>query len=203
MKSIRAPQESLAFDRLIAEIRGCTVCRDHLPFAPKPILRSRPSARLLIVSQAPGLRAHRSGLSFDDPSGERLRRWLGLDRERFYDGERIAIMPIGFCYPGRSATGGDRPPRPECAPLWHPRLLPLLREVRLMLFAGSYAIRRYLPAPRSRPMGKILEGWRDFPPDIFALPHPSWRGELWLRAHPDFAEGALPELQARLAQILA
>jgi uracil-DNA glycosylase len=194
--------ETPAFDRLIAEIRRCTLCREHLPLPPRPILRGRPSARLLIISQAPGLRAHDSGLSFDDPSGDRLRRWLGLSRERFYDEERIAIAPIGFCYPGRNPKGGDRPPRPECAPLWHPRLLPLLPQVRLTLLAGSYAIRRYLPASRGRPMGEILEQWRDFPSGIFALPHPSWRGELWLRAHPRFAAEALPELRARLARTL-
>src|SRR6516164_5998730 len=128
-----------AFDRLVAEIRVCAVCAPHLPLGPRPILRGRPSARLLIISQAPGTRVHETGLSFNDRSGDRLRAWLALDRETFYDETRVVVMPIGFCYPGRDAKGGDLPPRRECAPLWHARLRMSFPDVELTLLIGRYA----------------------------------------------------------------
>ena len=190
------------FDRLLREIRGCTVCAARLPLGPRPVLRGGPSARLLIVSQAPGALVHAGGLSFDDPSGVRLRLWLGLDRAAFYDESRVAVMPMGFCYPGRAA-GGDRPPRPECAPLWHPRLRAHLPEVALTLLVGSYAIRHYLPERRRRPMTEIVAAWRDLPPGVLALPHPSWRARLWQRQNPWFEEALLPELRARVARALS
>ncbi|MGH7109561.1 MAG: uracil-DNA glycosylase family protein [Stellaceae bacterium] len=193
---------SEAFDRLMAEIRGCTVCAPHLPREPRPLVRAGPSARLLIISQAPGLKAHESGLSFDDDSGERLRAWLALDRATFYDEARVAIAPIGFCYPGRACNGGDRPPRRECAPLWQARLRRELPAVALTLLVGSYAIRYALPQTRAQPMGEVIARWRAFLPDFFPLPHPSWRVTLWLRRNPWFAAEALPELRARLARTL-
>jgi uracil-DNA glycosylase len=150
------------FDRLMAEIRGCNRCAG-LPLGPKPVVRGRPTARLLIVSQAPGTRAHQTGLSFNDNSGDRLRLWLGLEREAFYDEARVALMPIGFCYPGRYPRGGDLPPRPECAPFWHPRLRPHFAGVGLTLLVGSYAIRHYLPE-RRQPLAEIIAGWRDLLP---------------------------------------
>jgi uracil-DNA glycosylase len=192
-----------AFDRLLAEIRGCTICLPHLPLGPRPIVRGRPSARLLIISQAPGSKVHHSGLSFDDNSGERLREWLALDRTTFYDETRVAIMPIGFCYPGREPGGGDRPPRRECAPRWHAALRRQLPDITLTLLVGSYAIRYYLPRTRTRPMGEAIAHWRDFLPDFFPLPHPSWRVAVWLRKNPWFEAEALPELRARVAFILA
>jgi uracil-DNA glycosylase len=203
-KSIRPAGKAMseAFDRLLAEIRGCTLCAAHLPLGPRPIVRGRPSARLLIISQAPGLKAHKSGLSFDDDSGERLRNWLGLDRAAFWDESRVAIMPIGFCYPGKAPGGGDRPPRPECAPRWHGALRAQLPAIALTLLVGSYAIRRYLPQTRGRPMGDAIAHWRDCPPEFFPLPHPSWRVARWLRDHPWFEAEALPQLRARLALIL-
>ncbi|HTV45219.1 MAG TPA: uracil-DNA glycosylase family protein [Stellaceae bacterium] len=191
------------FDHLLAEIRGCRVCAAHLPLGPRPILRGHPTARLLLVSQAPGIRAHQSGLSFDDPSGERLRLWLGLDRARFYDESRVAILPLGFCYPGRADSGGDRPPRAECAPLWHARLRALLPQVELTLLVGNYAIRHYLPVTRNASMTAAIRRWREFLPEIFVLPHPSWRGPLWLRANPWFADEALPVLRARVGEVLS
>lgn len=190
------------FDRLLAEIRGCRVCAAQLPFGPRPIVRGRPSARLLIVSQAPGALVHQTGLSFDDKSGDRLRGWLGLDRETFYDESRVAIMPIGFCYPGRTGNGGDLPPRPECAPLWHPRLRAQWPAIGLTLLVGSYAIRYYLPSTRAGSMTDTIARWSEFLPEIFVLPHPSWRGPLWLRAHPWFEDEALPVLRARVAEVL-
>ncbi len=192
-----------AFDSLLAEIRACTICAPHLPLGPRPIVRGRGSARLLIISQAPGTRVHETGLSFNDRSGDRLRDWLGLDRDTFYDESRVAIMAMGFCYPGRDGKGGDLPPRPECAPLWHPRLRPLFGAVALTLLVGSYAIRHYLPQARGRKMTETIEGWRSLPPEIFVLPHPSWRTTLWLRDNAWFENEALPELRARVAAALS
>ncbi|MGH7029829.1 MAG: uracil-DNA glycosylase family protein [Stellaceae bacterium] len=187
------------FDRLLAEIRGCRVCAAQLPLGPRPIVRGRPSARLLIVSQAPGTRVHATGLSFDDRSGDRLRAWLGLDRDTFYDESRVAIMPIGFCYPGRS-KGGDRPPRPECAPLWHARLRALLPAVGLTLLVGSHAIHYYLPATRSGSMTEAIARWPELLPGFFVLPHPSWRAALWLSRNSWFETELLPVLRARVAE---
>jgi len=190
------------FARLLAEIRSCAVCAAHLPLGPRPVLRGLPSSRLLIVSQAPGTRVHETGLSFNDRSGERLREWLRLDRVTFYDEQRVAIMGMGFCYPGRDAKGGDLPPRPECAPLWHPRLRPLLAAIELTLLVGGCAIRHYLPDRRRRPLGETIARWRDFLPEFFVLPHPSWRTTGWLRANPWFAAELLPELRARVARVI-
>ena len=188
-----------ALDRLADEIRACTVCAPHLPRGPRPVLRGRSSARLLLISQAPGTLAHETGLSFNDRSGERLRDWLGLDRARFYDESRVAIMPMGFCYPGREPRGGDLPPRPECAPRWHARVRVLLPAIELTLLVGGYAIRHYLPATRAWPIGETVARWRDFLPDVFVLPHPSWRTTAWVRNNGWFAEEALPELRRRVA----
>ncbi len=151
-----SPQQTVseAFDQLLAEVRACTVCASHLPLGPRPVLRGRPSARLLIISQAPGTQAHETGLSFNDRSGDRLREWLALDREIFYDESRVAIMPIGLCYPGRDARGGDLPPRRECAPRWQTPLRAALPAIGLTLLVGSYAIYYYLPHTRRRSMSR-------------------------------------------------
>lgn len=191
-----------AFDRLLAEIRGCTRCAADLPLGPRPVVRGRPSARLLVISQAPGTRVHETGLSFNDRSGDRLRDWLGLDRDAFYDESRVAVMGMGFCYPGREPRGGDRPPRPECAPFWHPRLRAHLTGIDLTLLVGSYAIRYYLPETGKQPMSAALQRWRDFLPAYFVLPHPSWRTTAWERNNPWFAAELLPELRAAVAAAL-
>ncbi len=196
------PAAEVAFDRLIAEIRACAICVPHLPLGPRPVLRGRPSARLLIISQAPGTRVHETGLSFNDRSGDRLRAWLALDRETFYDETRVAIMPMGFCYPGRDGKGGDLPPRRECAPLWHQRLRALLPAVELTLLVGSYAIDYYLPGSRTRSMTEAIAAWRNVIPEVFVLPHPSWRTTRWLRDNPWFENEALPELRPRVAQAI-
>ena len=193
---------SEAFDRLVAEIRACAVCAPHLPLGPRPVLRGRPSARLLIISQAPGTRVHETGLSFNDRSGDRLRAWLALDREMFYDEARVAIIPMGFCYPGRDARGGDLPPRPECAPRWHAQLRAFFPAGELTLLVGSYAINYYLARSGPRSMTATIARWRDFLPDVFVLPHPSWRTTVWLRANPWFEKETLPELRARVVQAL-
>jgi uracil-DNA glycosylase len=192
----------MSFDELLAEIRACKICASTLPLGPRPVLRGRPSARLLIISQAPGIRVHQTGLSFDDRSGDRLRDWLGVDREAFYDETRVAIMPIGFCYPGRDARGGDLPPRPECAPLWHARLRARFSAVELTLLVGGYAIGYYLAGARRRSMTEMVARWREFLPEYFVLPHPSWHTIRWLRDNPWFESDALPELRARVARAL-
>jgi len=190
-----------ALDQVLAEIRACRHCAAHLPLGPRPVIRAATSARLLIISQAPGTRVHETGLSFDDRSGDRLRDWLGLDRDAFYDTSRVAIMGMGFCYPGIDAKGGDLPPRPECAPLWHPRLLPLLPNIDLTLLVGSYALIRYLGQRGA--MTEIVAGWRRHLPDRFPLPHPSWRNTGWLRRNPWFETEALPALRARVQAVLS
>ena len=166
------------------------------------MVRASTTARLLILSQAPGTRVHETGLSFNDRSGDVLRAWLGLDRDAFYDESRVAILGMGFCYPGVDAKGGDLPPRPECAPLWHPRLLKLLPRIELTLLVGSYAHRRYLPKAPSGTMSEIVAGWREHLPERFPLPHPSWRNIGWLRRNPWFEAEAVPELRARVARLM-
>ena len=191
------------FSRLVAEVRACRICAPHLPLGPRPIVRGRPSARLLIISQAPGKRVHDTGLSFNDRSGDRLRGWLALDREAFYDEARVAILGMAFCYPGSDAKGGDLPPRPECAPRWHERLRAHFSAIELTLLVGSYAIDYYLPGPRARSMTEVIARWREFLPGLFVLPHPSWRTTRWLRDNPSFEKEALPELRARIAQVMS
>jgi uracil-DNA glycosylase len=189
-------------DRLLVEIRACTVCKAHLPLGPRPVVRGRASARLLIISQAPGTRVHETGLSFDDRSGDRLRDWLALDRDAFYDEGRVAIMPMGFCYPGRLPAGGDAPPRRECAPLWHDRLLAAWPDISLTLFVGSYAIAYYLGGRGAPTMTETVARWREQPPQRLPLPHPSWRTAAWERRNPWFAAELLPELRRRVAETL-
>jgi uracil-DNA glycosylase len=187
---------------LLAEIRACTVCAAHLPLGPRPVLRGLPSARLLVVSQAPGTRVHETGLSFNDRSGDRLRQWLGIDRDTFYDESRVAVLPMGMCYPGRFPQGGDRPPRPECAPLWHRRILAAWPEIVLTLLVGSYAIDYYLDGRRQPSMTETVRAWRDYVPKCFPLPHPSWRTTGWEKRNAWFGEEILPELRRRVAALI-
>ncbi len=182
----------------VAEARACRVCAEHLPLGPRPVLRASTSARLLIVGQAPGTRVHETGIPWNDPSGDRLRDWLGLDRDAFYDTARIAIMPMGFCYPGVDRNGGDKPPRRECAPLWHDRLLALMPDVELTLLVGMYAQQRYLGRRRKRTLTETVSAWREYLPAYLPLPHPSWRNTAWLRKNPWFDSEIVPYLR-RLA----
>ena len=188
---------------LVAEVRACRACAEHLPLGPNPVLSVARSARILILSQAPGTRVHETSLNFNDRSGDRLREWMGVDRETFYGNNRIAVMGMGFCYPGRDAKGGDLPPRPECAPLWHPRLLAALPNVELTLLVGSYAIDYYLPAARKISMTETVKAWRKAPKGILPLPHPSWRTTAWERKNPWFGAEALPELRVRVAALVS
>ncbi|WP_428391721.1 uracil-DNA glycosylase family protein [Lichenicoccus sp.] len=183
-------------EALVAQVRACTVCAADLPLGPRPILHVSSTARLLIASQAPGTKVHAKGLSFWDASGTRLRDWLGIDESVFYDTARVAILPMGLCYPGRLPAGGDRPPRPECAPLWRARLLALMPAIRLTLLIGGYA-QAHVLGP-----GAMTERVRDFRatlPSLFPLPHPSWRTGVWEQRNPWFQSEVLPALKAEVA----
>jgi uracil-DNA glycosylase len=169
---------------LLAEIAGCQVCRAFLPLGPRPVLHISATARLLIASQAPGTAVHHAGLSFWDASGDRLRSWLGIGKPVFYDASQIAILPMGMCYPGRLPKGGDAPPRPECAPLWRARILAAMPNIKLTLLVGSYAQRAEFGPGR---MTDRVRAFRDYLPERFPLPHPSWRTGIWERANPWFA----------------
>jgi len=196
------PSEAAALERLLAEVRGCRICAAHLPRGPRPVLRASLTARLLIIGQAPGVRVHESGIPWNDPSGDRLRLWLDLDRDAFYDEERVAIVPIGLCYPGTMANGGDVPPRPECAPQWHGPLRAALRGVALTLLVGAHAQARYLGAGRGRGMTETVRDWRTAPPGTLPLPHPSWRTLAWQKRNPWFDAELLPELRRRVHALL-
>ncbi len=189
--------ESLA--ALVAEIRACRHCA--LPHEPRPVIWVHPEARILIAGQAPGRRVHESGVPWDDPSGDRLRQWLGMDREAFYRREHIAVAAMGFCYPG-TVKGADSPPRPECAPLWRARLLPLLTKVRLTLLVGLYAQRYHLGEAAKPTLGESVRAWREYPANVMPLPHPSWRNSAWLKRNPWFDLELVPALRARVGLAL-
>jgi uracil-DNA glycosylase len=183
----------------LAAIRACRCCA--LAHEPRPIVAASARSRILIVGQAPGRRAHESGISWNDPSGDRLRRWMGLDRAAFYDPDNVAIAAMGFCYPG-TVNGADLPPRPECAPKWRPILSPLLAQVRLTLVVGGYAQKYYLGARIGRTLDETMSNWRGFLPDAFVLPHPSWRNTAWLKRNPWFETELTPLLRRRVADLL-
>jgi uracil-DNA glycosylase len=188
-------------EQLLARVRQCMVCAEHLPNAPKPVLRARATARLMIVGQAPGRKVQETGVPWNDPSGDRLREWLELTREEFYDESRIAIIPTGFCYPGKGKSG-DSPPRPECAPLWHPLLRKALPKVELTLLIGSYAQAYYLGKRRKDSLSDTVRAYGEYLPEFFPLPHPSPRNRLWLRRRPWFDAEVLPALRERVAPLL-
>lgn len=187
---------------MLAEVRACRLCAADLPLGPRPVVQLDPAARILIVGQAPGTKVHESGIPFNDPSGERLRAWLGVTRATFYDPAKIALMPSGFCYPGRSPKGGDLPPRRECAPHWHPRLRPALTGVRLTLLVGQYAQAYYLGPRRKRTLGDTVRAWEEYLPDYWPTPHPSWRVNHWLTKNPWYEQDMLPALRRRVGEIL-
>ena len=195
-------QNSQELDVLLSRIRRCHICEDYLPLGPRPVLRAQKSARLLIVGQAPGTKVHASGTPWDDPSGDRLRHWLGIDKDKFYDQSKIAIVPVGFCYPGRLPKGGDRPPRPECAPLWHPPLMRLLLNVELTILAGTYAQKQFLGIRRGKSLTETVQAWRIYGPDFIPLPHPSWRTVGWQRRNPWFDSEVLPNLRRRVGRLV-
>lgn len=185
----------MSLTRLLREVRACQVCVANLPLTPRPVLQLASSARVLIIGQAPGSKAHETGIPWNDASGDRLREWLQLDRAVFYDKTRVAILPMGLCYPGAGKNGGDKPPRPECAPLWHERLLSHLPDLQMTLLVGQYAQRHYLGAARQDSMTRTVKAFSRYAPQLFPLPHPSWRSLIWMRKHPWFEQVVLPALR--------
>ena len=185
----------------LTQVRACTLCAAHLPHKARPVLQLHPQARILIASQAPGRKVHESGIPFDDASGNRLREWMGVTREVFYDPTQVAIVPMGLCFPG-SGKSGDLPPRPECAPAWRKPLLSHLRHLELTLLIGQYA-QAYHLGPENSSLTEAVKSWRDHWPDVIPLPHPSPRNNLWLRRNPWFEAEILPALRSRVSEILA
>lgn len=186
---------------LAKEIAGCRICSAHLPHGVRPVASFSPTARLLIIGQAPGSKVHQTGIPWDDKSGDRLREWTGLTRAQMYDPARVALVPMGFCYPGK-ASGGDKPPRPECAARWHECVLGILPEDRLTLLVGTYAQAHYLSETRKLSMTERVRRFRDFLPAYFPLPHPAWRSAIWMKQHPWFEAEVLPELRQQVCDRL-
>ena len=187
---------------LLAGIRACRVCEAHLPYRPRPVLHVSTTARLCIVSQAPGIRVHETGLSFNDASGDRLRHWMGVGRAAFYDESRIAIAAMAFCFPGYNEQGHDLPPRRECAATWRERLFAALPQFETTLLVGSYAQAWHLKNRARRTMSETVGAWRDYTPRYIPLPHPSWRNSGWLKKNPWFETDLLPYLRRRVRQVL-
>ena len=186
---------------VLVRVRACTLCMDHLPLGPRPVVQLGQDARILIAGQAPGTRVHETGIPFNDPSGDRLRLWLGVSREQFYDPKLFAILPMGFCYPGRGKSG-DLPPRPECAPTWREELLSHAPKLKLTLAIGQYALAWHLRELQKSTLTETVRSWRDYWPDVLPLPHPSPRNNIWLRKNPWFEAEVVPELQAKVAGLL-
>lgn len=202
--------------RMAADIAACRICRDTpiktpLPHEPRPVVSFSATARILIAGQAPGTRVHASGVLFNDPSGDRLRQWMQVDRDTFYDASRIAIVPMGFCFPGHDKNKGDLPPRRECRIQWHDRIFPAMPQLEVILAIGSYAHAFHLPRldldyQKSTSMTDTVARWRDYAdgsPAVFVLPHPSWRNSGWLKKHPWFESDLLPFLRAEVARCLS
>ena len=189
------------FKQTVHNLEKCRVCEHNLPLGAKPIFQLHPSAQVLIASQAPGSAAHESGIPFQDPSGRRLRDWLGVDEATFYQARKVAIMPMAFCYPGRG-KGGDLPPSKECAPLWHDAILQQMRDIQLTLIIGKYAVARYLPQLKHKKLTDILKDQDFARADKIVLPHPSPRNNIWLKKTPWFEETCIPQLQQRIATLL-
>jgi uracil-DNA glycosylase len=188
-------------DSLLKAVRGCRACEAHLPLGPRPVLRAGKTARILVVGQAPGVRVHTTGIPWGDPSGERLRAWMGVNTDVFYDESRIAIIPMGYCYPGRG-NDGDMPPRRECASLWLDHLLAKLPQIELTLLIGQYAQRHFLASRRKPSLAETAKAWREYAPQYIPLPHPSPRNQPWFKRHAWFEEQLVPMLQSRIKTLL-
>lgn len=190
-----------SFESLLNRVRHCALCAAYLSDGVRPVVQIQPSARLLIIGQAPGRKVHESGIPFNDASGERLRHWMGISSDIFYDASKVAIVPMGFCYPGKGKSG-DLPPRPECAPQWHTELLSYLTELKLTLLIGQYAQNYYLPMPMPT-LTQNVQNWRQFDPKLLPLPHPSPRNNIWLKRNLWFEQELVPELHNRVADALS
>lgn len=186
---------------LVSEIKACKLCADSLPLEPRPVVQLHPGARILVAGQAPGRRVHETGLPFNDPSGDRLREWMGIDRDIFYDKTRLAIAPMGFCYPG-TGKSGDLPPRPECAAHWRKKVLAYLPNIELTLVIGQYAMAYHIPEARTQTLTNIVHNWQQYWPTLLPLPHPSPRNNLWLKKNPWFEKEVLPHLQQKIASLI-
>lgn len=205
MPTLRKPTSAMTipitFVKTLEEVRACTLCSPHLPLEPRPIFQLNPAATIFIAGQAPGKKAHESGIPFNDPSGERLRNWMGIDRDTFYDDKRIAILPMGLCFPG-TAAGGDLPPRPECAREWRQRLLDSLPNIRLTLVIGRYALDWHAQTGKKQSVTDIVKNWQERWPEMLPLPHPSPRNQRWLRNNPWFEQEVIPALREGIAQLI-
>mgnify|MGYP001822809676 CR=1 FL=1 len=188
-------------DRLLSDIRGCEVCKNHLPLGPRPIVAAHPDAKIVIIGQAPGTKVHKSGVPWDDPSGRQLRKWMGVTDAMFYDETKIALIPMGFCYPGKGKSG-DLPPRKECAPLWHGPMLDKMPKLELVLLIGMYAQKYYLGKKVKKTLTETVASFETYLPKYLPLPHPSPRNRYWLTKNPWFGERVLPELQQRISDFL-
>jgi len=189
-----------SFSSLLAEVSACTICAAHLPHGVRPVLQIHPQARVLIAGQAPGRKVHASGVPFDDASGNRLREWMGVTREVFYDPKQVAILPMGFCFPG-TGKSGDLPPRPECAPAWRKQLLDHLHQLEVTLVIGQYAQAYHMDEKRSS-LTETVRDWRSYGPKMIPLPHPSPRNNIWLSRNPWFEKELLPRLRRRVSEVL-
>ena len=199
LPEIDPPGGDAALDSLLGDVRACRICADTLPLGPRPVVRMAKGARILIIGQAPGTKVHETGLPWNDASGDRLRDWLDLSVDDFYDPAKLAIMPMGFCYPGRFERGGDLPPRPECAPAWHDALLAHLPDIELTLLIGQYAQERYLGPRRAKTMHRFADYLSD---NLLPMPHPSWRNTAWMKKNPWFEADLLPVLRQRVHRLL-
>ena len=188
-------------EALLEEIRHCRTCAEHLPLGPNPVVCAGEDAKVLIIGQAPGTKVHETSIPWNDASGDRLRDWLQINRDDFYDSDRIAIMPMGFCYPGRAPNGGDNPPRPECAPLWHNRLREHLPNIELTLLIGMYAQNQYLGRAKKRTMTETARCGEEYGPELLPLPHPSWRNTAWIKKNPWFEKETLPYLRRTILKM--
>ena len=191
----------VSLKQLLRDIRACTICEEFLEDGVRPVVQTSAKARILIVGQAPGRRVHESGVPFDDPSGDRLREWMGVSRETFYDEKQVAIVPMGFCFPG-TGKSGDLPPRPECADAWRAPLLEKLKNVDLTLIIGQYAMKWHLPEVGRTPLTEVVRSWKDYRPSSIPLPHPSPRNNIWLKKNPWFEAEVVPYLQRRVRRLL-
>jgi uracil-DNA glycosylase len=189
----------MGMQSLILEAKACTLCASHLPHGVRPVFQAHEAARILVVGQAPGRRVHETGIPFNDPSGERLRAWMGVSRDEFYDATKVALLPMGFCYPG-TGTSGDLPPRPECAATWRQRFLDAMPNVQLTLAVGAYALAWHVDAKST--LAETVRNWEAYAPALIPLPHPSPRNNLWLRKNPWFDAEVVPMVQMRVRDIL-
>ena len=188
--------------KTLKEVRACEICAGDLPLGPRPVVFVQSSACILIIGQAPGTKVHESGIPWDDPSGDRLRDWMQVSKDIFYDDSKIAIMPMGFCYPGKIEKGGDKPPRPECAPAWHDKILAGLPHIELTLLTGMYAQKYYLADRNKKTLTETVRNWRDYGPAIIPTPHPSWRTTGWLKKNVWFEAELLPKMRAKVKALL-